>query len=138
MKTKKLALALVSMLLFSAFYFSSCSSDALAPDASSVISKCKGGPTIVKDSLAADSLHHGKKPGCDSTFVKHPKPTHDSTFVKHPKPVFDSLTVKHPKPVFDSVPNDSVRPHKPIFHPNGNGNHGNHGDHGNPGNHGHK
>ncbi|MEI6751635.1 MAG: hypothetical protein WCK78_00565 [Paludibacter sp.] len=117
MKTKKLALALVSMFLFSAFYFSSCSSDALAPDASSVISKCKGGPTIVKDSLAADSLHHGKKPGCDSIFVKHPKPTHDTTFVKHPKPVFDSISVHHPKPVFDSLRNDTVRPHRPIFPP---------------------
>ena len=130
MKTKKLALALVSMFLFSAFYFSSCTSDVLAPDASSVISNCKGGPTVLKDSLLADSLHH-KKPGCDSIFVKHPKPVHDSTFVKHPKPVFDSLAVKPPKPVFDSLPKDSVRTHKPIFPPTGKpGNPGKHGKHG--------
>ncbi|MEI7504310.1 MAG: hypothetical protein WCJ61_13600 [Paludibacter sp.] len=138
MKTKKLALAVVSMILFSAFYFSSCSSDLSAPDAASTISKIKGATalndsTLLNDSLVADSLHHhGKKPHCDSTFVKHPKPALDSTFVKPPKPhrdstfvrppkpTLDSVIVKHPKPVFDSLRTDSVKSHRPnTFKPKG-------------------
>ena len=116
MKTKKLAFTLVSMFLFSFVYFSSCTSDVLAPDAASSVSKVKGLTGIPKDSLVSDSLHHGKKPHCDSTGVKPPRPPHDSIIVKHPKPVFDSTVVKHhPKPVFDSIPGDSLK----HFHPNG-------------------
>ena len=138
MKTKKLALAVVAMVLFSAFYFSSCSSDLSAPDAASMITKVPGTSLTLKDSLVADSLHHGKKPHCDSTAVKPPKPNRDSTFVKHPKPAFDSTfvkppkphrdstfvkppkptldstIVKHQKPVFDSVPNKNFKNHKPF------------------------
>ena len=135
MKTKKLALAVVGMILFSAFNFTSCSSDELAPDASSKVSN-QDSTITVNDSLIADSLHHGRKPHCDSSFVKHPrtldstfvkrpkplhdstfvrppKPTHDSTFVKRPKPSLDSTFVKHPKPVFDSLPKDSLKSHRP-------------------------
>jgi len=125
MKTKKLALAVVSMVLFSAFYFSSCSSDLSAPDAASMVSKTSVSASLSTDSLVADSLHHGKRPHCDSTavkppkpprdstFVKPPKPPRDSTFVKRPKPVLDSTVVKRPRPVFDSLRTDSVKSHRP-------------------------
>ena len=127
MKTKNYALAVVAMVLFSAFYFSSCSSDLSAPDAASTLTKIKGASVLtsdsllLKDSLVADSLHHhGKKPHCDSTFVKHPKPAFDSTFVKPPKPHRDSTFVKPPKPVFDPLPNDSAKSHRPnTFKPKG-------------------
>lgn len=112
MKTKKLALTLVSMLLFSGFYFSSCSSDALAPEASSAFSKCKGNPGSLRDSLMADSLNHWERP--DSTGVTRHRPDHDS-IVMHWKYDHDSIEVKHHhrKPVFDSIPNDSTGSHRP-------------------------
>ena len=111
MKTKNFALAVVTMVLFSAFYFSSCSSDnVLDPSAASTVSKSQVTTLSLNDSLIADSLHHGKKPHCDSTFVKHPKPVLDSTFVRPPKPTKDSTCVRPPKPTHDST---FVKPPKP-------------------------
>ncbi|MEI6555449.1 MAG: hypothetical protein WCL70_07670 [Paludibacter sp.] len=127
MKTKKLALAFVLMFLFSAFYFSSCTSDVLAPEASTAAAKCRRDSSIIKDSLSADSLNHWKRP--DSTDVKRHRPDHDS-IVMHWKYDHDSIEVKHHhrKPVFDSIPNDSARSHRPGgFNPNGHNDH--HGHH---------
>jgi len=125
MKTKKLALAVVSMVLFSATYFSSCSSDMSAPDAASVLSQIPASSLSLNDSLVGDSLHHGRKPHHDSTAVRPPKPLHDSTCVKppkpprdstlvnHKKPNLDSTIVKRPRPLFDSLAKDSIKSHRP-------------------------